>query len=100
MTSTTYAFTKDNVDKAPDHHGVYMLFQNTELIYVGRASGLGVTIRSRLQSHQSGAEGYCTKSATHYSRQVCSYSIAREAELLNRYRDAYGKLPRCNERVG
>ena len=95
-----YAFTEDNVNKAPDDHGVYQLLDGDVTIYYGRAAGDGVTIRSRLQSHRNGNEGKCTKGATHYRREVTTRPIAREKELLESYVNAHGRLPRCNEKVG
>lgn len=100
MTATTFPFVKNLVDEAPENAGVYALFQNGVLIYYGRAQGGNVTIRSRLQSHQRGGEGYCTQQATHYQWEICSNPIAREVELLAGYRAKFGTLPRCNQRVG
>ena len=99
--SERYEFTDENVAEAPAKHGVYQLEENGTITYIGRASGTGVTIRSRLQSHKSGAEGRCTAIATHYRREVCSDPITREKQLQNEYKLAHGgRLPRCNERVG
>ena len=95
-----FAFTEDNVEKAPDKPGVYALYDGDELIYIGRAMGEGVTIRSRLQDHKSGREGPCTKGASHYKRALTPSPAAREKALLIEYRKAKGELPRCNERIG
>jgi hypothetical protein len=114
ITGGKYAFTESNVNKAPAEHGVYALYDNTPLvtdfsgpfpsmrrhrgeltIYIGRASGDGVTIRSRLKSHYRGDEGLCTVAATHYRREVTSDPIARESELLDEYEEKYSALPRC-----
>ena len=93
-----YKFTKENVDNAPDEHGVYILYDNSTLIYIGRAAGEGVTIRSRLQSHKSGNEGACTTNASHYKREITSSPIGREKELVQEYKDSHnGELPRCND---
>jgi excinuclease UvrABC nuclease subunit len=95
-----FAFSKDNVDKAPTEHGVYALYDGDELIYYGRAAGDGVTIRSRLQSHQAGNEGSCTKKATTYRRETTERPKAREIELLQEFENKHRTLPRCNERIG
>lgn len=94
-----YEFTSKNVDQSPNEHGVYLLYDGNVLIYIGRAWGKDVTIRSRLQSHMRGDEGACTESATHYSREVREDSAARELELLKEFRKTYGRLPRCNDKV-
>jgi hypothetical protein len=93
-----YTFSKENVDKSPDQHGVYALYDGEELIYYGRAEGKGVTIRSRLQRHQNGKEGSCTQGATGYRREATERAKEREEELLNEYKRTHGgKLPRCND---
>lgn len=100
ITTAIYAFNEANVNNAPDKAGVYALYDGSTVIYYGRAQGGTVTIRSRLQSHQRGTEGSCTKSATHFNTELVSNPVTREEELLNAHKRAYGKLPRCNERVG
>ena len=99
ISGDSYPFTQDNVNKAPAQHGVYQLEEGSEITYIGRASGDGVTIRSRLQSHYRGDEGPCTKAATHYQREVTNRPIAREKELLDEYVRQHGRLPACNDRA-
>lgn len=94
-----YDFTTENIDKSPNQHGVYILNDGGEIIYIGRAAGEGVTIRSRLRDHKAGRDGLCTKLATQYSRERNSRPVAREKELLDNYLNRYGKLPRCNDRM-
>lgn len=79
---------------------MYALYSNSEVVYYGRAQGGSVTIRSRLQDHKSGREGRCTQSAAAFNWEVTSTPIARERELLEEHKRLYGKLPRCNERIG
>lgn len=95
-----YHFTANNIACAPDENGVYLLYEGEELIYIGRAVGLIVTIRTRLQCHFRGDEGPCTKRATSYSRYVCSDGAQFEAELLAIHKKVHGRLPRCNARIG
>jgi len=92
------ASTQGNVDKAPTGPGVYELAQAGEVIYVGSSES---SLRSRLQSHQSGTEGACTKAATQYRRQVTASDRARgrERELLTAYKAAHGRLPKCNASI-
>ena len=90
-------FTKKSVDAAPEEHGVYKLYDGDELIYIGRADGKGVTIRSRLQSHFRGDEGRCTEEATSYEREVTEGAKYWEDKLLADYKKAHGKYPRCND---
>jgi excinuclease UvrABC nuclease subunit len=90
-----YSFTQDNVNGSPDKPGVYALYDGNAVIYYGKAEA---SIRSRLQAHRRGDEGKCTQRATHYKREVCSNPKTREKSLLDAYKTANGKYPRCNER--
>ena len=85
---------------APEHHGVYLLYLDDTLIYIGRAAGTDVTIKSRLSSHFSGEEGNCTASATHYGWEISNSPILLERELLQTYQNRFGSLPACNDRIG
>lgn len=101
LTGTAYVFSKENVDKSPAESGVYALYdEHGACIYIGRAKGGTVTIRSRLQSHQRGNEGRCTWSASTYRRDVCTNPVTRELQLLEEHMLRYGRLPQCNERLG
>jgi excinuclease UvrABC nuclease subunit len=91
-----YSFTQDNVDKSPTKKGVYALYEENVIIYIGKGDGEN-GIRGRLQAHKRGDEGSCTKNASHYRREVCSNPTTKEKELLQEYKNAKGKLPRCNE---
>lgn len=97
ITGNKIPFTDTNVNRAPQEHGVYALFDDDITSYIGRAAGQSVTIRSRLQDHKAGREGPCTKGASHYRREVTSRPIAREKELLQEYYNQNGRLPRCND---
>lgn len=95
ITNQKYAFTKANVDAAPDKPGVYGLYQGAT-IYYGSSE---ISIRSRLQRHQSGAEGSCTKSASTFNVELTTASNAkhREKQLIDEHTRIHGKLPKCNE---
>lgn len=95
-----YLFIKAYVDAAPAFEGLYCLYDSGELIYVGRAIGLGVTIRSRLQDHLAGRAGWCTQYATHFGWQFTSNAAQEEVNVLEAFQRRFGRLPRCNQRIG
>ena len=84
------------IDGAPRDMGVYALWRNKELLYIGRALGGRTTIFSRLNEHMNGALCSCSRQATHYSWEIVLQPIERELELLEEERDAVGELPPCN----
>ena len=96
--SKIYEFNQTNVDNAPPEHGVYQLMDRGGVIYIGRAAGTEVTIRSRLQSHKRGVEGACTQGASHYQREITEAAVSREKALLTEYANSHaGRLPKCND---
>ncbi|MFQ5760661.1 MAG: hypothetical protein ACE5HM_06775 [Acidiferrobacterales bacterium] len=92
------AFSRDDIEQAPDEPGVYGLYQGDDLIYIGRAEGgLSITtIRARLKSHCQGYRGPNTEHATHYRCEVNRDPVARQRKLLQAYEQRHGRLPRCN----
>ena len=80
LTSPKYPFTKTAVSGAPDDPGVYALYCENELLYVGAAErAKRATIRSRLIEHFSGERE--PTGATHYKWEIRSDPLARLAEL-------------------
>ncbi|HEX6267816.1 MAG TPA: hypothetical protein VFZ81_13090 [Burkholderiales bacterium] len=90
-----YKFNRIVIAGAPAEPGVYTLWQGDEVIYYGRAMGRSdgdATIRSRLLEHLEAQVG-----ATHYSWEISREPVARERELLEQFRKAFGRLPRLNQ---
>jgi hypothetical protein len=97
IASPRYAFTQVMVSGAPDDPGVFVLWENDELIYYGHALGDSLTIQSCLLDHLQRGRA-CTARATHYGWEISANPRAREAELLREFERANRKLPRCNAR--
>ena len=76
-----YTFSEENIERAPDTSGVYILYKHKQLIYIGKAKGGTETIRSRLQDHKDGKEGRSTQLADSYSREICSNPEKKESYL-------------------
>jgi excinuclease UvrABC nuclease subunit len=91
-----FPFTSRLIAGSPEEPGVYVLWEDGQVIYIGHAQGRGVTIRSRLVDHFSGQVAPCTRRASQYSWEISLKPAAREAELLEEYRQQHARLPRCN----
>lgn len=96
ISSELFPFTARLLAGAPEEPGVYALWEDGEITYIGHAGGRGATIRSHLVDHFAGTLSPCTRRATHYSWEISLKPAAREAELLEDYRKANARLPRCN----
>lgn len=90
-----YRLTRAMVDDSPESQGIVALFQDDELIYIGRTA---TTIRARLQEVLDRPDS-CAGGATHYSWELSLRPAVREAELIAEYLEAHGQLPRCNDRA-
>ena len=88
-----YRFAHAIVQGAPANAGVYALWQDGEMIYLGRAT----SIRERLLEHLERTPLPCTSGATHYSWELSLRPATREVELLELYKKRHGRLPRCND---
>ena len=96
--ASAWPFTDAAIDLSPTAPGVYMLYQNGRLLYIGLAVN-GSSIRDELASHRLGARRECTRDATAFT-----YELARDPRALHRrylaaHRERYGgRLPAGNER--
>ena len=94
-----YAFNRQMLEDAPNEQGVYALFLEEELIYLGYAHR-ELTIRTCLLLHHDGSLGGCTKSATQYTWEITRWSAARLTEILLKFAKANGREPRCQVSAG
>jgi hypothetical protein len=91
-----YKLTRVLVEAAPDEPGVYALWEDDELVFLGHASRL-VTIRACLRLQLARSLCPCAEKATHYSWALSLRPAERELELLQEFQAQFGRLPRCNE---
>ena len=86
------------VSGAPDEPGVYVLFEDDEVVYYGCALH-GSTIQSALSeilARVRDGEGGCLQRVTRYSWEITPRPRLREAELLREFEQAHQQPPRCN----
>ena len=79
----------ENVNRAPRKRGVYALYDDQNLIFLGKALGKTDTIRSKLRSHL----GAAPEGATRYRREPTAEPTARLEELMKEHVAAHGKRP-------
>ena len=101
ITGDFYFFDDNSIDGASNMRGVYALYYKMDAdapVYIGRATGDGVTIRTRLRAHKRGDEGKPTQRALWFKQEINSSPVARARELIDEYRHAHeGQFPRFND---
>jgi hypothetical protein len=84
-------FTAWSIAGAVAQSGVYVLWQGSEVVYIGRAVA---GMRERLMEHYTRqAKPW---DATHFGVLACAQPTERVSELLRVVRRAIGRLPRYN----
>ena len=95
--ASEWPFTDAAIDLSPAAPGVYLLYQNGRLLYIGLAVN-GSNIREELASHQRGAHGERTRDATAFVYELAPDPRALHRRYLSAHRARHGgRLPPCNE---
>ncbi|HEU5178149.1 MAG TPA: hypothetical protein VFU24_11920 [Burkholderiales bacterium] len=92
----SFAFTEALISAAPDTTGVYALWQNGGVIYLGKASAGAATIRNAL-SAQLEARKWNDPVVTRCSWEVVDDADKRHRELLHEFESAHHCLPLWND---
>jgi hypothetical protein len=87
-----YPFEGRIIQGAPDVTGVYVLWEGSEITYVG----LVPAIRQRLLDLWTG-RCRCPCRPTHYSWRLAVAHGSVEQEMLGEYQNEFAALPRCNQ---
>jgi hypothetical protein len=95
-TAVAWPFTDAAVDLSPTAPGVYLLYKDGRLIYIGAAVN-GSGIRQELQGHLTGVHGACTSAATAFIYEPAADPLRLHRRYLAEHRSRYGRLPACNE---
>jgi hypothetical protein len=93
-------FTQSLIEAAPDTTGVFALWQNGGVIYLGKASAGAATIRSALSAQFAARQWSGTREELRETR--CSWEVAADAdhrhrELLLQFESAHRCLPLWND---
>jgi hypothetical protein len=89
-------FTEPLIEAAPDTHGVFALWQNGGVIYLGKASAGAATIRKALVE-QYQARRWSSVAAMRCSWEVADDADERYAQLLREFEAAHRSLPLWND---
>ena len=89
-------FTEALIEAAPDTTGVFALWQNGGVIYLGKASAGSATIRKALLA-QLQARQLADRSLIRCSWEVADNADQRHRELLHQFEAAHHCLPLWND---
>jgi hypothetical protein len=89
-------FTEPLIEAAPNTTGVFALWQNGGVIYLGKASAGDATIRSAL-SAQFAARKWNGLAGTRCSWEIVEDADGRHRELLHEFETAHHCLPLWND---
>ena len=94
--ASAWPFTGPAIDLSPAAPGVYLLYRDGRLIYIGLAVN-GASIRGELASHRDGARGGFTREATAFTYELVPDPRARHRRYLDLHRESHGgRLPAGN----
>jgi hypothetical protein len=92
-----YPFKQEAIDVAPENSGVYALFDEAEVVYIGRALAQYGGIRAALFVHLRDAGKEPLGRVTAYTWEIVLSPDSREAILLARYIQEHLGFPRGHE---
>ncbi len=88
--------TRTNLDGLPEAPGVFTLYEDGRLTFIGYADGGSHTIKSRIMDHKEGHEDARTQLFDHYTREVTANVVLRYRELMVQYARKYHRWPEGN----
>ena len=91
-------FNADEIQKVPEQAGIFCLFQEQDLVYIGRTAP-----RTNLRSELLYALKMAMADdmlASHFSFELTTSPKTRAAEELRSYYEAWGRLPLYNQPHG
>ncbi len=89
-------FSTEYLAAAPAASGVYFLYRNERLIYIGVAVH-GTGIRQELDNHLRGSYGTATQAATAFRYELTRDPVVAKHQYLKVHKARFGgRLPLCN----
>ena len=91
-------FTTEEIQKVPEESGIFSLFQEQDLVYIGRTSPR-TNLKGELQ-HALKMAMADDMMASHFSFEQTVSPKTRATEELRSYYEAWGRLPLYNRPHG
>ncbi len=89
-------FTSQWLAAAPTASGVYFLYRNERLVYIGVAVH-GSGIRQELDHHLRGSYGPATRGASEFRYELTRNPVVAKHQYLQEHKARFGgRLPACN----
>ena len=88
-------FVEEDVKSVPEESGIFSLFQESDLVYIGRTAPR-TNLKSELEHALSVAKADENMEATHFTFEVTKSPKTRAAEELRSYFETWGRLPQYN----
>ena len=88
-------FVEDDVKNVPEEPGIFSLFQESDLVYIGRTEPR-TTLRSELERALKVAMADENMEATHFTYELTPSPKTRAGEELRSYFETWGRLPVYN----
>lgn len=96
--ASAWPFTDAAIEISPVSRGLYLLYADGQLIYIGAALN-GSGIRGELRAHRAGAHGGCTQAATAFLYELADDPLPLHRRYLEAHRRKYGgRVPPGNRR--
>ena len=87
-------FAPEDVQNVPEESGIYCLYQDRDLVYIGRTAPR-VGLRSELE-HALRIAMAADMHATHFTFELSKQPKTRAAEELRAFYETFGRLPLYN----
>jgi len=91
-------FTEEEVQKVPEESGIFTLFQERDLVYVGRTAPRS-NLRNDLR-HALAVAMAADLLATHFTFEPTVSPKTRASEELRSFYETFGRLPLYNQPHG
>jgi hypothetical protein len=92
-------FIEDDIRNVPQETGIFSLFQESDLVYIGRTAP-STNLRGELEHALRLLMADEDLQATHFTYEVTRSPKTRAAEELRSYFETWGRLPLYNQPHG